>query len=252
MQKNTKKAAPQKGASMSEWPMRINKYLAHKGFSTRRGADELVERNKVLINGVLAKLGDKVNESDEVVVKNQGGKKKALLYYAYNKPRGVISHSPAEDEEDIKEAIAQFPELAGTFPVGRLDKDSSGLIILTNDGRITDRLLNPEYAHEKEYVVKTKERLRSGFAARMEAGIDIEGYQTKEAKVKMLGENVFSITLTEGKKHQIRRMVSAMHSDVAELRRTRIMNIALGKLPIGAFRAIEGEELEIFLKSLGL
>lgn len=232
--------------------MRINKYLAHKGYETRRGADELVERNKVLINGRVAKLGDKVEESDEVVVKNQGGKKMALKYYAYNKPRGVITHSPQEGEEDIKEAVAAHPELAGTFPVGRLDKDSHGLIILTNDGRVTDRLLNPEHAHEKEYVVRTKDRLREGFAKRMEAGIDIEGYYTKECKIEIRGENVFAITLTEGKKHQIRRMVSAMKNEVDDLKRTRVMNIRLGNLGPGSFRAIEGKELEEFLKGLGM
>jgi pseudouridine synthase len=236
----------------AEWPMRINKYLAHKGYATRRAADELVSRNKVIINGKVAKLGDKVAEGDEVVVRDSGGKKQALKYFVYNKPRGVITHSPQEGEEDIKQAVAEHPELAGTFPVGRLDKDSHGLIILTNDGRITDRLLNPDYAHEKEYVVKTKDRLREGFAARMEAGIDIEGYQTKECKVTVTGENIFSITLTEGKKHQIRRMVSAMKNEVEDLKRSRVMNIRLGKLPPGAFRAIEGEELAEFLKSLGM
>lgn len=225
----------------SEWPMRINKYLAHKGYATRRAADELVERNKVLINGKVARLGDKVEESDEVVVKNQGGKKLALKYFAYNKPRG-------ENTEDA----ALAAELPGCFPVGRLDQDSHGLIILTNDGRITDRLLNPEHDHEKEYVVKTKDRLREGFAARMEAGIDIEGYQTKPCTVRLLGEYSFAITLTEGKKHQIRRMVVAMKNEVEDLKRVRVMNITLSKLAPGTARPIEGEELAIFLKSLGM
>ena len=221
--------------------MRINKYLAHKGYATRRAADELVERNKVLINGKVARLGDKVEESDEVVVKNQGGAKTLRKYYAYNKPRG-------ENTEDAALAAG----LPGCFPVGRLDQDSRGLIILTNDGRITDRLLNPEYDHEKEYVVKTKDRLREGFAKRMEAGIDIEGYQTKPATVRMLGEYSFAITLTEGKKHQIRRMVVAMKNEVEDLKRSRVMNVTLAKLAPGTARPIEGEELETFLKSLGM
>lgn len=218
--------------------MRINKYLAHKGYATRRAADELVASGKVLLNGAVAKLGDKVAENDEVVVKNQGGSKKALLYYAYNKPRG-----------EATEDIAAVP---GTFPVGRLDKDSHGLIILTNDGRITDRLLNPDYDHEKEYRVKTKEHLREGFAARMEAGIEIEGYTTRPCTVRVLGERAFAITLTEGKKHQIRRMVVAMKNEVEDLSRTRIMNIALGALKLGAHRAIAGEELATLLKSIGM
>lgn len=235
----------------ASYPMRINKYLAHKGYATRRGADELIERHKVFINGRVAVLGDKVHATDEVEVKG-GGKKQDLRYFAYNKPVGVITHSPQGDETDIKEEVARFKELAGTFPVGRLDKGSHGLIILTNDGRVTDRLLNPDHVHEKEYTVRTRDRLREGFAKRMEAGIDIEGYQTKPCTVKVTGERSFSITLTEGKKHQIRRMVAAMLGEVEDLRRTRVMNIRLGKLAPGSYRAIEGEELTTFLKSLGL
>ncbi|KND49512.1 MAG: 23S rRNA pseudouridine synthase [Parcubacteria bacterium C7867-008] len=232
------------------YPMRINRYLALKGHATRRGADELVDKHRVLINGRVAVLGDKVNESDMVEVKS--GKKAAeRLYFAYNKPRGVITHSPGEEETDIRENV---PELAdkGVFPVGRLDKDSHGLIILTNDGRITDRLLNPNAEHDKEYTVKTKYPMRDSFRTHMEAGVDIEGYVTKPAKVKILGEKSFAITLTEGKKHQVRRMVVAMHNEVEDLKRNRVLNIKLGTLGGGKFRAIEGEELKEFLKFLGL
>lgn len=232
--------------------MRINKYLAHKNYGTRREADELIVQKKVFINGRVAVLGDKVEATDEVVVKNAGGAKKDRVYFAYNKPRGVVTHSAEEDDTDIGIELSKHKELAGTFPVGRLDKDSHGLIILTNDGRVTDRLLNPDRVHEKEYTVKTKERLREGFAKRLEMGVDIEGYQTKECKVRILSEHSFAITLTEGKKHQIRRMVSAMHNEVEDLKRIRVMNITLGRMPPGAFRKIEGEELSIFLKSLGM
>jgi len=232
------------------YPMRINKYLALKGHSTRRGADELIDKHRVLINGRIAVLGDKVNETDKVEVKS-GKKGTERLYFAYNKPRGVITHSPGESETDIRESV---PELAdkGVFPIGRLDKDSHGLIILTNDGRITDRLLNPAAEHDKEYTVKTKYPMRDSFRTHMEAGVDIEGYVTKPAKVKILGEKSFSITLTEGKKHQVRRMVVAMHNEVEDLKRSRVLNIKLGKLHAGAFRPIEGEELKEFLQLLGL
>lgn len=229
--------------------MRINKYLAHKGYSTRRGADELIERGKVRINGRTAKLGDKVEENDTVEV-SMGRNKKTYRYYAYHKPRGIITHSPGEDEIDIQEALEG--ELSGVFPVGRLDKDSSGLMILTDDGRVTDRLLNPEHEHEKEYTVKTARPLRSSFKEKVEQGVAIEDYVTKPAKVQVHGDNTFSITLVEGKKHQIRRMVVALFNEVSDLRRTRIMNIRLGKLAKGAYRPIEGEELATFLKSLGL
>ena len=212
--------------------MRINKYLALKKISTRRGADELVADKKVFINGKLALLGSKVNESDIVEVK--GAKTKEYLYFAYNKPIGVETNSPRED----------------LFSLGRLDKNSHGLLILTNDGRITDQLLNPKYFHEKEYVVRTSNKLRSSFKQKMETGVNIEGYLTKKCKVQIINDFTFRIVLTEGKKHQIRRMCSALFQEIADLKRERIMNIKLGNLKPNAFREIKDEELAIFLKSL--
>jgi len=210
--------------------VRINKYLALKNISTRRGADELIEKKQVFINGKLAKLGDKVNEKDNVEVK--GNKEKKYKYLAYNKPIGLMT-------EDIsKNAL---------FPIGRLDKNSHGLIILTNDGRITDKLLNPKYVHEKEYIVKTSNKLRSNFKQKMEAGVNIEGYLTKKCKVKIIDNFTFKIILTEGKKHQIRRMCSALFQEIADLKRVRIMNINLGNLKPNNSREIMGKELTIFL-----
>ena len=236
------------------YPMRINKYLALQGLSTRRGADELIEKKKVYINGRVAKLGDKVTKTDKVEMKRGHTSATPRIYVAYHKPRGVITHSPDEekDEEDIKMLLEDSPELKGVFPIGRLDKDSSGLIILTNDGRITDRLLNPKFEHEKEYMVTTVQPLRPSFKEHMEKGVEIEDYRTKPAQVTVRGENRFSIILTEGKKHQVRRMVVAMRNEVKTLERTRVMNIELGRLPRGEWRYIEGKELATFLKSLGL
>lgn len=228
----------------STFPMRINKYLAHKNYCTRREADSLISAGKVLINGKPAQLGDKVKETDKVDVRFRV---KKYRYFAYNKPRGIITHSPEEDERDIRQSIP----LVGVFPIGRLDKDSNGLIILTDDGRITDKLLNPEYDHDKEYVVTTKEELPANFAAKMEKGVNIEGYETKPAVVKVLTPKKFTITLTEGKKHQIRRMCSAVGLVVNTLQRTRIMNIRLSGLKEGEHRPILGQELATFLKSLG-
>jgi 23S rRNA pseudouridine2604 synthase len=155
--------------------VRINKYLAHQKIATRKDADALVSRGDVFINGKRAVLGSKVNEHDKVEVRGQKNTKK-YVYYAYNKPQGVITHSPQDEEADIKEKIKNKKIGNDIFPVGRLDKDSHGLMILTNDGRITDLLLNPKYIHEKEYVVKTKEKLRSNFKQKMEAGVQIEDY----------------------------------------------------------------------------
>ncbi len=212
--------------------VRINKYLALKKISTRRGADELVKNKKVFINGKLAVLGSQVNENDIVEVK--GAKVKEYLYFAYNKPIGIETSSPRAD----------------VFPLGRLDKASHGLMILTNDGRITDQLLNPKYFHEKEYVVRTSNKLRSSFKQKMEAGVNIEGYNTMPCKVQILSHFTFKIILTEGKKHQIRRMCSALFQEIAGLKRERIMNIKLGNLKPNGLREIRGEELAMFLKSL--
>ena len=216
------------------FPMRINKYLAFKKISTRKGADELVSAKKVFINGKLAMLGSKVNETDKVEVKNLENKK--YEYFAYNKPIEIETNSPK----------------IGLFPLGRLDKASHGLIILTNDGRITDRLLNPKYLHEKEYVVRTSNKLRSNFKQKMEMGVNIEGYVTKRCKVRILNHFAFKIILTEGKKHQIRRMCANLFQEVADLKRERVMNIKLNNLKSGAMREIKGEELDIFLKQVGI
>ncbi len=216
--------------------MRINKYLADQKISTRRGADELIKQKKVFINGKLAELGSQVSEKDKVEVR--GAKQKEYKYFAYNKPVGVETDSP-------KNKIPQ-----GLFPLGRLDKASHGLLIVTNDGRITDTLLNPKYFHEKEYLVRTKEKIRSSFKKKMEAGVNIEDYMTKKCKVKVLNNFEFRVTLTEGKKHQIRRMCSALFQEVADLKRERIMNIKLGKLAPNTLREIKGEELAIFLNQV--
>ena len=229
-----------------EYPMRINKYLAREGIATRRGADELIARGKVLVNGRVAVLGEKVHKGDTVELKGSSSPKK-FLYYAYNKPVGVITHSPQLGEKDIKQSVPM-----DVFPVGRLDKNSSGLIILTNDGRVTDRLLNPDYEHDKEYRVRTLEPLRESFKKTMEQGVDIEGYLTKHCSVRKTGPKSFTITLTEGKKHQIRRMVAALHNTVVELERMRILNIRLDNLASGTWRAIEGDELKTFLAQIGM
>lgn len=239
--------APQAYNDTPDFPMRINKYLAVSKISTRRGADVLIEKKLVFINGALAHLGDQVQKTDTVEVKRTG-KEAPLVYYAYNKPKGVLSHGADEGEKDIANTLG----LKGVFPVGRLDKDSHGLIIVTNDGRITERLLHPRFEHEKEYLVSTKENLRSSFKTKMEAGVRIENETTKPCKVKLIDERTFRVTLTEGKRHQVRRMCVALFQEVKDLKRIRVMNIELGKVADGQFRPIEGAELEKFLQSLDL
>jgi 23S rRNA pseudouridine2604 synthase len=232
-----------------DYPIRINRYLALKGIAARREADELIKAGKVKINGKRARLGDQVHAGDDVTAVARPAKD--LIYIAYNKPKEIVTHTPQRGERSIADELqSKFKEKL--FPLGRLDKNSEGLIILTNDGRITDRLLNPEYGHEKEYLVKVNKPMNGDFSRRIQKGVFIEGYRTKEAIFEPTGEKSFRLIITEGKKHQIRRMCTALGYEVVALRRVRIMNIKLGYLPAGKFRKLEGKELDTFLKNLGI
>lgn len=231
--------------------MRINKYLADQKIASRREADSLITSKKVLVNGKPAVLGQQINEGDQIKLVE---KLKKHTYLAYYKGRGVISHSPAEDEIDIVTRLKKDYGLTNLSPIGRLDKASEGLIIITNDGRLTGPLLDPESQHEKEYDVAVDKNITPSFAKIMTLGVNIEGYQTKPTKIKTNPNNDkrFRLTLTEGKKHQIRRMCAALGYQVQNLKRVRIMNIELGNLKPNQYRKIAGEELDTFLKSLGL
>lgn len=230
----------------AKYPIRINKYLAAKNICSRREADRLIEEGKIMLNDRVAVLGDKVNENDVVGVKAKP--EENYVYLAFNKPKNVITHSPQGEEIAINKII-NFPKKV--FPVGRLDKDSCGLIILTNDGRITDKLLNPKYEHQKEYIVHINEQVDAKFVKKMSAGVILEdGYKTKPCVVNKISANVFSIILTEGKNRQIRRMCGFFGAAVADLKRVRILNIKLDGLKSGQYRKIKGEELKMFLDKL--
>ncbi len=254
--------------------MRINKYIATQGLATRRGADALIAAGKVHINGRIAVLGDKVNPTDKVEVNTKAVKesRQQLLYYVYNKPVGIVTHSAQKGEKDILDSIEQTnlakeevvssrsipakPTRSGILscsPIGRLDKDSHGLILLTNDGRVTDRLLSPEHDHEKEYEIKVTKPLKQSMLTWLARGVKLEdGYITKPAEVWAESDYIFHIVITEGKRHQIRRMVTAVGNEVADLKRVRIMNMEIGDLQAGANRQIQGKELLEFLASIGL
>jgi 23S rRNA pseudouridine2604 synthase len=233
------------------FPMRVNKYLAFTNHSTRKGGDELVEKGMVFINDRKAVLGDMVQETDRVDVRRKG-KQPVYHYMALNKPSGVNTHKESADDTDVLDLVPKEMRVHKFFPIGRLDKASEGLIILTDDGRVTDRLLNPKYDHDKTYEVKVKMPLRTNFKEKMEGGVDIEGYETKPCEVTITGEKSFRVVLTEGKTHQIRRMVAALFNEVVSLKRSRILNIKLGSMPSGGYRIIQGDELSLFLKNLGL
>ena len=232
---------------MTQELKRINKYLAEHNYATRVGADELIKKGLVTINGKKAVLGDKVSEKDIVLV-NIKQNTSNIVYYAYNKSPG-ISTNPEPGVKDILKVI-KFPKKV--FPVGRLDKDSHGLIIMTNDGRVTDRLLSPKYVHEKEYIVKTEKEFTDQFINNMRHGVRFDGHTSKPCDVWRKNKNTFHIILTEGKKRQIRRMTEALYHKVIDLRRIRIMNIKIDKIPLGGYREITGKEKEEFLKSLKL
>ncbi len=234
-----------------KFPLRINKYLAHINVASRREADAMIVTGKILINGQTAKIGQQISAKDIVEVV---GSTKPKQYLAYYKGRGIISHSPTEQEVDIATRLKKDYGISDVAPIGRLDKDSEGLIILSNDGRITGPLLDPKANHEKEYSVTVDKNVTKTFLKLMELGVDIEGYRTKPARLIEQPKNTkrFNIVITEGKKHQIRRMCAALGYQIDTLKRVRIMNIELGSLKPNQYRKIGGNELKEFLKKLGM
>ena len=234
-----------------DFPMRINKYLAQQGYATRRTADTLIEKKRVFVNGKIATLGQKVEKTDLIEIKDFDTTH--FRYILYNKPRGVITHSPASHETDIITQLKKDHNISGVFPVGRLDKDSEGLILLTNDGRITDRILNPKEEHEREYEVTVDKKVSNFLINNLTKGVNIEGYVTKPAKAEMTKDDrIFKITLTEGKKHQVRRMCAALGFQVKALKRTRILNLSLKNLKPGAFYELKPKEFAKLQETLGL
>lgn len=235
-----------------EFPIRINKYLADIGLSTRRGADILIEAGKVTVNGKRAVIGQQIQKDDVVVLKDQ--QKQAYRYILYYKPRGIITHSPVEYETDIATQIAHDHGIKNVFPVGRLDKDSEGLIMLTNDGRITKRLLEPQFDHEKEYHVVVDKLVTDAFLNKLARGVNIEGYLTKPARGERDHQNEYACILhiTEGKKHQIRRMCAALGYQVIRLKRTAILDMKLRPLKEGGFRELTIREKKALGTSLKL
>ncbi|MEI8343691.1 MAG: pseudouridine synthase [Candidatus Moraniibacteriota bacterium] len=232
------------------YPIRINRYLALNNYCSRREADAYITKGLVIVNGKMAQIGDKIFEKDKVEfnVKEKGVLKK-YVYYAYHKARGIVTHSPKDGQKSIANVVKVADDV---FPIGRLDKNSRGLIILSNDGRITDKLLNPEREHEKEYVVSVNKPISNIFLKVMRQGVQLEDFKTRPAEVEKKDELTFHITLTEGKKHQIRRMTTALGWEVVDLKRIRIMNVNLGRLRVGQLRALGEEEVLALLRSLNV
>ncbi len=222
---------------------RINKYLSEVGYCSRREADRLILEGKVTINGKIPEIGTKVEDSDQVEVKGQRiekSKRQKKIYLAFNKPLGIVCTTDREVEPNNVIDFIKFPKRI--FPIGRLDKLSEGLIFLTNDGDIVNKILRARNNHEKEYVVKVNRLINSDFVQTMSNGVEILDTITKNCYVKQLGPKKFKIILTQGLNRQIRRMCESLGYRVRSLKRVRIMNIKLD-VPTGKYREFTKEEL---------
>ncbi|MFI3240613.1 MAG: 23S rRNA pseudouridine(2604) synthase RluF [Bacteroidales bacterium] len=229
--------------------VRLNKFISDSGYCSRREADTHIQRKKVTINGKIAEIGAKVAPKDVVkvngnLIENNGVDS---VYIALNKPIGVSCTTDKVDKSNVIDYV-KFP--ARIFNIGRLDKDSEGLLLLTNNGDVVNKILRAGNNHEKEYEVWVDKPVTDEFIVKMAKGVPILGTITKRCKVAKLGVNHFSITLTQGLNRQIRRMCEAFGYDVVALRRVRVMNIGLKGLPVGQWRILEGEELTMLLESL--
>ena len=222
---------------------RINKYLSEVGFCSRRAADRLIEEGKVTINGEITEIGSKVEEGDQVEVEGQkiiNPTKQKNIYLAFNKPIGIVCTTDRRVEPDNIIDFIKYPKRI--FPIGRLDKPSEGLIFLTNDGDIVNKILRAKNNHEKEYIVSVNRPINKDFIQSMSNGVEILDTITKNCFVKQLGQKKFRIILTQGLNRQIRRMCESLGYRVRSLKRVRIMNIKLD-VPTGKFREITKEEL---------
>lgn len=224
---------------------RLNKYISDSGFCSRREADKLIEQKRVKINGVIPELGTKVQVGDLVMVDGHrinatAVNKSDRVYIAYNKPIGITCTTELDVRGNIIDAIKHKKRI---FPIGRLDKPSEGLIFLTSDGDIVNKILRAENAHDKEYLVTVNTPLSERFVERMQRGVPILGTITKPCPVKIESRFVFSIVLTQGLNRQIRRMCEFLGYEVTKLKRTRIMNVELGKLKPGQWRDLSQQEM---------
>ncbi|MBQ1785983.1 MAG: 23S rRNA pseudouridine(2604) synthase RluF [Turicibacter sp.] len=228
--------------------MRLNKFISESGKASRRGADKLIEEGRVKINGRKAKIGDQVKPGDKVMVNGQLLRlARNNVYLALNKPVGITCTT----EKNVKGNIVDLVNHPlRVFNIGRLDKDSDGLILLTNDGDIVNEILRAENNHEKEYIVSVDKPITPEFVEKMSKGVRILGTKTLPCKVEQLSKYEFKIILTQGLNRQIRRMCEALGYEVYRLQRVRIMNIHLGNLPVGQWRDLTKKEKDRLFKDL--
>lgn len=232
------------GADADE--IRINKYLSEAGVCSRREADRYIMEGKVKIDGVVAEIGSKVSKDSKVTFCGKPVKKEEkLVLIAFNKPAGIVCTTDTREPDNIIDYIGYGMRI---YPIGRLDKDSEGLILLTNDGNIVNKILRAENKHEKEYIVTVNKEIDAEFIKTMSSGVPILDTVTRPCKVRQLDKYTFNIILTQGLNRQIRRMCEYLGYRVLTLKRVRIMNIRLGRLKIGDYRNVTEKEIEELVK----
>jgi len=222
---------------------RINKYLSEVGYCSRRAADKLIEQGRVTINGKVPEMGTKIVEGDDVRVDNEliSASNDLPVYLAFNKPIGIVCTTDTRVEKDNIIDFIKYPKRI--FPIGRLDKPSEGLIFLTNDGDIVNKILRARNHHEKEYIVTVDKPITQHFLKRMRKGVPILDQVTRKCEVEEINKYQFKIILTQGLNRQIRRMCEYLDYQVTKLKRVRIMNVNLD-IPIGKWRDLTSEELK--------
>ncbi|MGL4850978.1 MAG: pseudouridine synthase [Clostridium sp.] len=227
--------------------MRINKLFSNYGICSRKETNILIKDNRVSVNGELAFEGQWVEETDSILLDGIPLKKEPPIYIAFNKPVGILCSLDSSRKDNIQDFL-NYPKYI--FPIGRLDKDSNGLILFTNDGDFANALINSENHHEKEYIVKVNRPFSDDFLASMSNGVPILDTITRPCKLRRISEDTFSITLTQGLNRQIRRMCLHFHFKVISLTRIRILNIQLSSLPSGEYRYLTSDELKNLNKLL--
>ena len=228
--------------SNNEQSINLNKFISSTGICSRRDAEKLILEGRVTINGKPTQLGNRVFEGDEVRIDGKPlNAKPKTLYIALNKPVGIVCTTDSKEKNNIVRYVAHEQRL---FPIGRLDKPSEGLIFLTNDGDIVNKILRAGNQHEKEYIVSVNKSITPEFIQKMSNGIPILGTVTKKCKVEKVNDTTFKIILTQGLNRQIRRMCEYLNYEVTQLKRTRIMNVSLGNLKYGDWRELTPKELQ--------
>lgn len=221
--------------------MRINKLLSNYGYCSRKEVSRLIEDKRIIVNGKLCEQGQWVEETDDILLDGEKVKQKEKIYIALNKPRGIVCTSSRE----IKDNIIDFLNYKDyVFPVGRLDKDSEGLILMTNDGDVANKILSSESYHEKEYTVTLDKDFDDKFIYNMSKGVNILGTVTRPCKLTRINNNTFNIILTQGLNRQIRRMCKTFGYNVIKLERIRIVSILLDGIEVGKWRELTKEEIE--------